>query len=202
MKLFLQTSSGQPSLALWENRVVFEVTYGQMQRLDYGVELRAALDSTGRSLEELSEIIVDIGPGRLGSTRTAVAFANGLAYARRLPIVPLNSIILLGAYAESTHNKPCLVLRSAARKQYHWGLVKDGRIIEAGFAPDGVIITDFKGPIVVAGDATPEHATVKNADWLSLNAVEGAALALLAPHLTPTQGPVVPLTDTSGLARE
>ena len=199
MKLFLQTSSGQPSLVLWEDGVIFEVTYGQMQRLDYGVELRAALEATGRALEDLSEIIVDIGPGRLGSTRTAVAFANGLAYARSLPIVPLNSILMLGAYAEATHGKPCLVLRSAARKQYHWGLVKDGRIVEAGFAPDAVISPAYTGPVVVAGDATPEQATVANAEWLALNSVSGAALALLAPHLHPARGLVVPLTDTDGL---
>ncbi|HIP23441.1 MAG TPA: hypothetical protein EYG79_07615, partial [Rhodobacteraceae bacterium] len=123
MKLFLQTSSGQPSLVLWENRVVFEVNYGQMRRLDYGTELGKALKTAGRTLADISEIIVDIGPGRLGSTRTAVAFANGLGYARDLPIVPLNSFIMLGAYAEATHGKPCLILRSAARKQYHWGLV-------------------------------------------------------------------------------
>ena len=199
MKLFLQTSSGQPSLVLWEDGVIFEVTYDQMRRLDYGVELRAALKATGRGQDELSEIIVDIGPGRLGSTRTAVAFANGLAYARKLPIVPLNSVILLGAYAEATHGKPCLVLRSAARKQYHWGLVKDGRIIEAGFAPDAVISPSYKGPVLVAGDATNERAEVDNAEWLDLNAVSGEALALLAPHLHPAHGPVVPLTDTSGL---
>jgi tRNA A37 threonylcarbamoyladenosine modification protein TsaB len=200
MKLFLQTSSGQPSLVLWDNGVVFEVTYGQMQRLDYGGELRAALKASGRGLEDLSEIIVDIGPGRLGSTRTAVAFANGLAYARRLPVVPLNSILMLGAYAEAMHAKPCLVLRSAARSQYHWGLVQNGRIIEAGFAPDAVIETSYNGPVVVAGDATPAQATVANAEWLDLNAVSGAALAQLAPQLHPAQGLVVPLTDTNGLA--
>jgi len=200
MNLFLQTSSGQPALVLWDGGVIYEVTYGQMQRLDYGMELRTALAATGRRLEDLSEIIVDIGPGRLGSTRTAVAFANGLAYARNLPIVPLNSILMLGAYAEATHGKPCLVLRSAARKQYHWGLVKGGRIIEAGFAPDAVISPLHKGPVLVAGDASPEHAGVTNAEWLDMNAVSGAALALLTPHLHRTQGPVVPLTDTSGLA--
>ena len=199
MKLFLQTSSGQPSLVLWEERVLFEVTYGQMQRLDYGTELAAALIAAGRALEDLSEIIVDIGPGRLGSTRTAVAFANGLAYACRLPIIPLNSIIMLGAYSEAMHARPCLVLRSAARKQYHWGLVKNGRIIEAGFAPDGVITPEYSGPVLVVGDATPEHAAVQNAEWLALNAVPGAALGLLAPHLHPARGLVVPLTDTDGL---
>ena len=199
MKLFLQTSSGQPSLVLWEEDVVFEVTYGQMQRLDYGAELRAALAASGRVLEDLSEIVVDIGPGRLGSTRTAVAFANGLAYARALPIVPLNSIIMLGAYAEATYGKPCLVLRSAARRQYHWGLVKGGQIIEAGFAPDAVISPKYNGAVVVAGDASPERAEVADAEWLELNAVSGSALAQLAPYLHPSKGPVVPLTDTDGL---
>lgn len=196
MKLFLQTSSGQPSLVLWENRVVFEANYGQMQRLDYGLELKKALESAGRALSEISEIIVDIGPGRLGSTRTAVAFANGLSYARGLPIVPLNSFIMLGVYAESTFGKPCLILRSAARKQYHWGLVQGGKLTEAGFAPDAVITPRYNGPLTVAGDATPEQARVPEAEWLSLNAVPGEALDVLQPLLIPASGPVVPLTDT------
>ncbi len=199
MKLFLQTSSGQPSLVLWENHVLFEVTYGQMQRLDYGAELQAALKTAGQALADITEIIVDIGPGRLGSTRTAVAFANGLAYARNVPVIPLNSFIMLGVYAEAMHTKPCLVLRSAARQQYHWGLVQNGKIVEAGFAPDAVVSPTYKGPIVVAGDATPERAKVQNAQWLDLNAVPGNALAALEPHLKPAQGPVVPLTDTDGL---
>ncbi len=199
MNLFLQSSSGQPSLVLWENAVVFEVVYGQMQRLDYGAELKAALKATGRKLADITEIIVDIGPGRLGSTRTAVAFANGLGTALGVSIVPLNSFIMLGAYAEATHKTPCLVLRSAARKQYHWGLVKDGRIIETGFAPEARITTVYDGPVVVAGDATAETATVQNAEWLALNAVSGAALAILKPHLHPARGPVVPLTDTESL---
>lgn len=199
MKLFLQTSSGQPSLVLWEDRVVFEVNYSQMQRLDYGTELSTALESAGRTLSDISEIIVDIGPGRLGSTRTAVAFANGLGYARNLPIVSLNSFIMLGIYAEATFGKPCLILRSAARKQYHWGLVQDGKLTEVGFAPDGVITPHYKGPLSVAGDATPEYASVPEADWLSLNAVPGKALDVLQPLLTPASGPVVPLTDTAGL---
>lgn len=200
MKLFLQTSSGQPSLVLWENRVLYEVTYDQMRRLDYGTELKTALKAAGRALSDITEIIVDIGPGRLGSTRTAVAFANGLAFAHNISIIPLNSFILLGVYAEKTHGKPCLILRSAARQQYHWGLVQNGKIIEVGFADDAVISPKYEGQIVVAGDATPERADVQNAHWLTLNAVPGAALEALEPYLKPAHGPVVPLTDTNGLA--
>ena len=202
MKLFLQTSSGSPSLVLWEDRVLFEVSYDQMQRLDYGTELRNALSSVDRTLSDLSEVIVDIGPGRLGSTRTAVAFANGLAHALKISIIPLNSFIILGAYAEETFKKPCLILRSAARKQYHWGLVNGGAIVESGFAADGIISPSYKGAVCVVGDGTPDHAQVANAEWLDLNTVPADALSILEPFFAAVVGPVVPLTDTAGLFDE
>ena len=122
MKLFLQTSSGQPALALWDGSVLFEKQFGQMQRLDYGQVLSAALAETGRMMDKLDGIVVDIGPGRLGSTRTAVAFANGLGFARGIPVTPVSSFLTLGVYSEKTHGRPCLVLRKAARRQYHWAV--------------------------------------------------------------------------------
>ena len=202
MKLFLQTSSGQPTLVLWDDAVIFEANYGKMQRLDYGAELTIALHKTNRSKTEIDGIIVDTGPGRLGSTRTAVAFANGLGFALGVPLIPVNSVLLLGVYAESIHSRPCLVLRSAARQQYHWALVQGGKITEAGFAPDAVITPSYSGPIAIAGDASPERATLQglsDVKWLELNAVPGAALSCLGSHLQPASGPVVPLVDTAGL---
>jgi len=133
MKLFLQTSSGQPSLILWDNRVLFEAQYDQMQRLDYGDELAKALAKTDRQMSELDGIIVDTGPGRLGSTRTAVAFANGLGFALDIALTPLSSFVSLGVYAESIHARPCLVLRKAARRQYHWALVSEVKSSRPGF---------------------------------------------------------------------
>lgn len=200
MKLFLHSSSGQPALVLWQKGVVFEVAYDKMQRLDYGAELGKALAEAGREMAELSEIIVDIGPGRLGSTRTAVAFANGLSYARGVPVVGLNAFTMLGVYAEATHGAPCLVLRSAARAQYHWGLVQDGIITEAGFSTDGTVSPAYRGPLVIAGDGAPERVSLPEGTWLSLNSVPGEALGLLMPHLPRPHGPVVPLIDTKALA--
>lgn len=202
MRLFLQTSSGQPSLVLWDEAVLFEVNYDQMQRLDYGVELAKALKHVNRSKSEIENIIVDIGPGRLGSTRTAVAFANGLGFALGVPIQPINSFDLIGRYAELVHGLPCLILRSAARRQYHWALVQNGQVTEAGFAENAVIELYYKGDLVIAGDATPERVSLDGAQkvtWLALNAVPGSALAQLAPELPKAIGPVVPLVDTSGI---
>ena len=203
MKLFLQTSSGQPSLVLWDNAVVFEASYPQMARLDYGVELAKALETSGRGLEALDGIIVDIGPGRLGSTRTAVAFANGLGFARRIPIIPLNSFLILGVQGEISHGRPCLVLRKAARQQFHWALVQGGKITEHGFAEQSIIEPQsYRGPVVVAGDGDADSVTLPSlpdALWSGITLAPGVALAALAPHLRPATGPVVPLVDTSGL---
>ena len=203
MKLFLQTSSGRPVLVLWQGEVVIEQRFDQVQRLDYGVELGKALASAGRSMAELDGIIVDIGPGRLGATRSAVAFANGLGFALGLPVLPLNSFVILGVYGEATYRRPCLVLRKAARQQFHWALVRGGQITEAGFSDTGEVRPKtYTGAVVVAGDAAPEMVSLPslaNAEWSGLNEVPGQALALFTPCLHPAKGMVVPLVDTSNL---
>ena len=204
MKLFLQTSSGQPSIVLWDNEVLFEAQFPQMARLDYGAELLGALNSIDASMAMLDGIIVDIGPGRLGSTRTAVAFANGLGFALNIPLIPLSSISILGIHAEKTHQRPCLVLRKAARRQFHWALVRNGLITETGFAEQAEIIpTSYVGPIVMAGDGDAESValpSLPDVRWSGITLAPGAALAGLTRFLHPAIGPVLPLIDTRGLA--
>jgi len=206
MKLFLQTSSGQPSLILWDNRVLFEAQYDQMQRLDYGDELAKALAKTDRQMSELDGIIVDTGPGRLGSTRTAVAFANGLGFALDIALTPLSSFVSLGVYAESIHARPCLVLRKAARRQYHWALVSGGKIIETGFSLDAQITpASYSGPAVVVGDAAEGIValpTLKDVIWANLNIARGEALSLLSEHLIEISGQAVPLVETEARTYE
>lgn len=201
MKLFLQSSSGQPSLVLWDNGVIFERQFAMAERVDFRQELERALALSGFGVGDLEGIIVDIGPGRLGATRSAVAFANGLAFALGIPLIPLSAFQLLGIYGEASFGRPCLVLRKAARRQYHWALVQGGHIIESGFGTDGKVSPEFQGPVAVVGDGDAESVTLPSlpdATWPGLTLVPGAALALLAGELTPVSGPVVPLVDSTG----
>lgn len=201
MKLFLQSSSGQPVLVLWEGGVVFERHFAMAERVDFRAALENALALAGSGINALDGIILDIGPGRLGATRSAVAFANGLAFALGIPLIPLSAFQVLGIYGEASHNRPCLVLRKAARRQYHWALVKAGEIVEAGFGADGTVSPKFQGPVAVVGDGDAESValpSLPNAIWPGLTVVPGDALALLEAEFRPVSGPVVPLVDSHG----
>lgn len=58
-------------------------------------QLQAGLTAAEVLVEDIREIIVDVGPGGLTSTRSGIAFANGLAFALSIPIVEVNSLELM-----------------------------------------------------------------------------------------------------------
>jgi N6-L-threonylcarbamoyladenine synthase len=61
-----------------------------LERLDGVVE--KALSDAGVSLDDVSSIAVTTRPGLIGALLVGVAAAKGLAYARELPLVPVNHL--------------------------------------------------------------------------------------------------------------
>ena len=61
-----------------------------LERLDGVVE--KSLSDAGVSLEEVSRVAVTTRPGLIGALLVGVAAAKGLAYARGLPLVPVNHL--------------------------------------------------------------------------------------------------------------
>ena len=61
-----------------------------LERLD-GV-VQKALSDAGLSLDEVGSIAVTTRPGLIGALLVGVAAAKGLAYARKLPLVPVNHL--------------------------------------------------------------------------------------------------------------
>jgi N6-L-threonylcarbamoyladenine synthase len=61
-----------------------------LERLDGVVE--RALSDANVSLDEVSRVAVTVRPGLIGALLVGVAAAKGLAYARRLPLVPVNHL--------------------------------------------------------------------------------------------------------------
>ena len=66
--------------------------------------VRELLEETATSLAELDCIAFGAGPGSFTGVRVAVALAQGLGYARRLPLCPVSTLAALasGALKEST----------------------------------------------------------------------------------------------------
>ncbi len=96
-RLFLETSNLDFQLALHDGD-------GFLYRSDHNetgsdiqlhTMLGRGLEKSDRQVSDIDEIVVDVGPGGLTSTRSGIAFANGLSFAKQIPIVEANSIELM-----------------------------------------------------------------------------------------------------------
>jgi tRNA A37 threonylcarbamoyladenosine modification protein TsaB len=89
--LGISTAAGQFVLLLGNNNtVIFNSTeFVDTQELDF--LLSEGLKKCGKTVSDICEIIVDIGPGGTSSVRTGVAFANALSYSLDIPVCPVTS---------------------------------------------------------------------------------------------------------------
>jgi N6-L-threonylcarbamoyladenine synthase len=80
-----------------------------LERMDGVVE--QALTSAGVSLEDLDRVAVTVRPGLIGALLVGVAAAKGIAYARSLPLVPVNHLEghVAAAYLADPHLEPPFV---------------------------------------------------------------------------------------------
>jgi len=97
----LDSTQGSGSVALAEGGVVVATKgavgegKGQLAWL-----ARALLAERARAPKDLEAVVVGVGPGRFTGVRSAVAVAKGLAWALRIPLVPVSSLDALGARVE------------------------------------------------------------------------------------------------------
>lgn len=80
-----------------------------LERMD-GV-IHKALSDAGVSLPDVDRVAVTVRPGLIGALLVGVAAAKGLAYARRLPLVPVNHLEghVAAAYLEDPNLEPPFV---------------------------------------------------------------------------------------------
>ena len=103
LRLFIETSNLDFQVALHDGSSFLyrsdQAEAGQPR--DLSNLLEEGLNQSGKTVSDISEIIVDIGPGGLTSTRSGIAFANGLAFALNINIVAANGLELMRLQARS-----------------------------------------------------------------------------------------------------
>lgn len=132
MMLLVQASNGRPILGLADqSRVIFDSAAHDAfnESRDYRAMLEFGLSQTGKTLDDLNMIAVDIGPGGLGVTRTSVSFCNALGFSRGIRVIGIPAVDLLGfeagkATSKTATSKTAVVLRRAARPNVHFGIVE------------------------------------------------------------------------------
>lgn len=131
LSLLLQNSSGQLAVGIAQGEtLLFDSTEhadlaGSKNILEH---IRFARSQTGRSLDDIGRVFVDIGPGGLGATRTTVAFANAYGYARDIPVIGINAFDLIGFHVARETGQPVVCIRPAARPNFYVGIYKNAEL--------------------------------------------------------------------------
>jgi tRNA threonylcarbamoyladenosine biosynthesis protein TsaB len=100
MLLAIDTSTVQLGLALYDDATVAaELTWTSRQRhtAELAPALAGLLSRTGISMGDISALGVAIGPGSFTSLRVGLAFAKGLALARKIPIIGVPTLDVVAA---------------------------------------------------------------------------------------------------------
>ena len=116
--LAIDTSVGVSVAILRSND---EVT--QSQAIDHGMqgELTAELISkvvsdSGLKIEEITDVVVGVGPGPFTGLRVGLVTAAVFAHARSIPIYGICSLDAIAF----DYAKPCVVITDARRKELYW----------------------------------------------------------------------------------
>ncbi|MEW6093213.1 MAG: tRNA (adenosine(37)-N6)-threonylcarbamoyltransferase complex dimerization subunit type 1 TsaB [Chloroflexota bacterium] len=115
MLLAIDTSTVQLGLALYDGaQVMAELTWTSRAR--HTEELAPALAGLftrcGKTMDDVQALGVAIGPGSFTSLRVGLAFAKGLALARRIPLVGVRTLDVTAASVPSADCRLAAVLQA------------------------------------------------------------------------------------------
>lgn len=144
--LTIETSTPMERVAVVrDGSVLAEITEtvgrGHTEKLLGAVE--SALSRASVGLRELDAIAVSIGPGRFSGLRVGLATAKGLAAARGLPVVPVQSLEALAESARPYEGLVCPMLDARKGEVYaalfHLGDGRERVLQDVAVAPAGMI---------------------------------------------------------------
>ncbi len=93
------------------------------------------LEQNNCSLAELDAIAFGRGPGSFTGLRICLGVVQGLAFARRLPVIGVSTLAAMAAgyfrtevsvRSKDAHERPLLVALDARMKEVYWGLFQPG----------------------------------------------------------------------------
>ena len=158
MKLVIRTSSGPFGVGLFSctGRLIAAGDSGDWPVRSRSVAdvFRQALDKSARDTADISEIVVDLGPGGLSSTRAGVSFANAFSFASGTRLSGVCALEMQFHDAARACKLPILSLRPAPGGNVFWAF-RDGETTDGmGCGQASEIIDRFAGAydrVAVAG---------------------------------------------------
>lgn len=164
--LIIETSSRPFNIVIGENyQIIFDSLFDKSFNNEPNLYslTRNGLMATGKSIEQVRKIAVNIGPGGLSSVRSGVAFANGLAFSLKVPICPFLSFELMGFEVFKKYKLPVICSVKAAGGNSYLGLYDRGKVVQMEFGVfESVLprLTKGLGEFVVAGSPVKSASSI------------------------------------------
>ena len=153
--LALDTATDACSVALLANGHIYqqvEIAPRRHADLILGF-LDAVLAEAGLVTSQLDAIAVGIGPGSFMGVRTAVAVAQGLAFAADLPVIPVSTLQTLAQTAYQTSSAAQVLAGWDGRMQaIYWGAYQLQAGIMQPVIPDQLTVPAEIQPPILAGN--------------------------------------------------
>ena len=93
-----------------------------------GELVSSLLKGAQSKFSEIEVIGVDAGPGNISSVRSAVAYANALAYSLGAKVLCANSLVLMAAEAQAARPWPALCVTRTGGGHAYIGFFADGQL--------------------------------------------------------------------------
>jgi tRNA threonylcarbamoyl adenosine modification protein YeaZ len=185
--LAIDTSVGV-SIAVLENRHIL-AEFSDIQHGTQGEQTAAKIseliESAGCSVNDITNVVVGVGPGPFTGLRVGIATAQAFGFARNLPVVGICS---LDAVAFD-FGQPCVVLTDARRKELYWAKYDQTRVGDP----------QVDKPDAIKAKVHPEHFVGPGAqlypDFINGQVIplRAAALGLIFAHGIAQEVPVLPM---------
>jgi len=147
--LAIETATELPSLALLRGNLlsVREAPGLRTPSRKVFEWVREVLEETGISFDQLDCIAFGAGPGSFTGVRVAVALAQGLGYARGLPLCPVSTLAALaaGALADTAVEAAACCLDARMGEVYFGAYCRDAEEGVRALAPDALLGPDAVG---------------------------------------------------------
>lgn len=119
----------------------------------------------GTTLDEITALAIDVGPGLFTGLRVGIATANAIAFARAIPIIPVSSLEILAHAARLSSRRIVSIIDALSGEVYFASYRSEGTgvhaLTEPRLATPDVVAAELAAldeDILVVGDGAQHYA--------------------------------------------
>lgn len=126
MKLAIRTSSGPYGVGLFseDGKLIADMQDDRedIRSMNIGDLFIKLIGRAGYGILDITEVLVDLGPGGLSSTRVGVSFANAFSFGQRTKLLGVSALDLQMHDARRHSDLPILSMRPAPGGNVFWSM--------------------------------------------------------------------------------